>query len=223
MGSRPTDRMGYDYDVQGFRFLTFAPRVHEHAGVLRAQTSVLIRILSLGMVRREVVVDRRARYVTIDERFLVLVRRRRVIPFRHVHRIEYEYQRTPTSLGRGYDGTVGSHDEVESFRVGLVLRPRADVPATHADLYEERVHLFSFHGDGRGRTAIADLEGQQETLSRRYVERLRELIGVGFGHELPQLCDEIGQAWSCEACKRPGPPRPGKCYYCGGELAPAPR
>lgn len=206
--------------MKGLRLLTFAPRVHEHDGVLRACTSVLMRVLSLGMVRREVVVDRRARYVTIDERYLWVVRRKRVIPFRHIHRIEYDYERMPTSFGRGYDGTVGATDEVDSFRVGLVLRPRSDVPASHADLYEERVHLFSFHGDGRGRTTVLDLEGQQEALSRDYVERLSALIGVGFGHELAPLRDESGATWSCEACKRPGPPRPGRCYYCGGELAP---
>jgi hypothetical protein len=124
-------------------------------------------------------------------------------------------------LGRGYDGSIGSRNEVESFRVGLVVRPRTDVPASHADLYEERVHLFSFHGDGHGRaTVVADLEGQQEGLSRHYVERLRALTGVGFGHELPQLQDEAGHAWSCKGCKRAGPPRPGNCYYCGGPLAP---
>jgi hypothetical protein len=204
--------------VQGFRLLTLAPRVDEREGILRARTSALLQLLCLGMVRREVLVDRHARYVIIDERYLWVVRRKRVIPFRHIHRIEYDYEHVPTSLGRGYDGSVGSRDEVESFRVGLVLRPRTDVPASHADLYEERVHLCSFHGDGRGHTAIADLEGQQEALSRRYVERLRALIGVGFGHELPQLRDETGGAWSCDACKRPGPPRPGSCYYCGGAL-----
>ncbi|HLT40378.1 MAG TPA: hypothetical protein VK034_29065, partial [Enhygromyxa sp.] len=174
--------------------------------------------LTLGMVRREVVVDRRARYVTLDDRYLWFVHRKRVIPFRWIHRIEYDYERTATSLRRGYDGLVRSGDEVESFRVGLVLRPRSDVPDSHADLYEERVHLFSFQGDGHGQAIVLDFEGQQETLSRRYVERLRALIGVGFGHELPQLRDEIGRAWSCERCQRPGPPRPGRCYYCGGAL-----
>lgn len=215
--------MGYHERVQGLRLLTFAPRVHEHDGVLRASTSTLMRVLSLGLVRREVVVDRRARYVTIDERYLWVVRRKRVIPFRHIHRIEYDYERLPTSIGRGYDGAIGPADEVESFRVGLVLRPRSDVPASHADLYEERVHLFSFQGDGRGQTSVVDLQGQQETLSRLYVERLCALIGVGFGLELPHLRDESGTTWSCEACKRPAPPRPGRCYYCGGELAPKAR
>jgi hypothetical protein len=206
--------------MRGLRLLTLAPRVHEHGGVLRARTSVLIRLLSLGMVRREVIVDGHARYVMIDEGYLWLFRRKRVIPFRLIHRIEYDYERTPTSIGRGYDGSVGTRNEVESFRVGLVLRPRMDVPATHADLYEERVHLFSFHGDGQGQVTAPDLQGQQEGLSRHYVDRLRALTGVGFGHELPPLYDEAGRAWSCKRCKRAGPPRPGKCYYCGDALAP---
>jgi hypothetical protein len=203
--------------MRGLRLLTLAPQVDERDGVLRARTPILIRLLSLGMVHREVVVDRRSRYVTIDERYFWLVKHKRVIPFRQIHRLEYDYERTTTSLRRGYS-TVETGDEVESFRVGLVLRPRADVPDSHAHLYEERVHLFGFHGDGRGQAISLDFEGQQEALSLRYVERLRALIGVGFGNELPQLRDEIGRAWSCEQCKRPGPPRPGRCYYCGAAL-----
>jgi hypothetical protein len=206
--------------MMGLRILTLAPQVSEHHGVLRARTSIFLRVVTLGLVRREVVVDRRSRYVTIDERYLWLVRRKRVIPFRWIHRIEYDFVRAATSLRRRYDGSVGSGDEVESFRVGLVLRPREDVPETHGHLYEERVHLFSFHGDGRGQAISIDFEGQQEGLSRAYVDRLRALTGVNFGHELPQLQDEIGRAWTCELCQRPGPPRPGKCYYCGGALAP---
>jgi hypothetical protein len=205
--------------MRGIRLLTLAPRIDEQAGVLRAQTSLLIQLLTLGLVRREVVVDRRARYVTIHVRQLWVLRSTRVIPFAHVHRIEYDYEQTTTSLRRSWDGTVRSGNEVESFRVGLVLRPRTDVPDSHADLFEERVHLFSFHGDGHGQAIAIDFEGQQEALSRRYVERLRALIGVGFGNELPQLRDESGRAWSCKQCQRAAPPRPGRCYYCGGALA----
>jgi hypothetical protein len=202
----------------GLRILTLAPRVDEHDGVLRARSSLVLKVLTLGAFTREVVVDRRARYVTIDERRMWLVRRKRVIPFRHIVRIEYDYSATATSMQHSYRGDLGSGDEVESFRVGLVLRPRDDVPDTHAHLYEERVHLFGFHGDGFGQAAIVDVEGQQEGLSRHYVERLRALTGVGFGHELPELHDNIGRAWSCERCGRAGPPRPGKCYYCGAAL-----
>jgi hypothetical protein len=206
--------------MKGWRLLTLAPQVREHDGVLRAQTSILLRALTFGLFRRTVAVDRRARYVVVENRYLWLLHRKRVIPFRHIHRIEYDYQATATSLRRGFDGAVRSGDEVESFRVGLVLRPREDVPDSHAHLYEERVHLFAFHGEGLGQTLrpTIDFEGQQEALSRRFVERLRALTGVGFGHELPPLRDDGGQTWSCERCDRPGPPREGRCYYCGGAL-----
>jgi hypothetical protein len=91
------------------RLLTLAPQVDERDGVLRARTPILIRLLSLGMVHREVVVDRRARYVTIDARWCWLIKRKRVIPFRQIHRIEYDYERTATSLRRGY-ATVQTGD-----------------------------------------------------------------------------------------------------------------
>ncbi len=52
------------------KLLPHARRATEHDADLRAQTSILPRLLTLGLVRREVVVDRRARYVTIDARCL---------------------------------------------------------------------------------------------------------------------------------------------------------
>lgn len=219
--------------MAGLRILTLAPRVHEHRGLLRARSSLLLQILSLGCFRREVLVDRRARYVTITRRILWLFRSSRVIPFRHVHRIDYDFARTVTSIKRtGVDRSAVSGDEIESFHVALVLRQREDVPESHRHLYEERVPLFSFYGEGRGdyqalwalishglRANPLDLEGSQESLSRAYVERLRDYIGVDFGLELPELTDASGQRWACQRCRRPGPPRAGNCYYCGGPLA----
>ena len=178
-----------------------------------------MRLLTLGSFRRQVVVDRRSRFVSIERRLLWLFKSTRLIPFRHIHRIDYDYERTTTSI-RGSRHGAGSGDEVESFRVALVLRAREDLPESHRHLEEEHVHLFSFHGEGQGQlTTFVDFQGQQAELSRRYVERLRELIGVGFGHELPQLHDDRGRAWTCQGCGRPGPPRAGRCYYCGGALA----
>src|SRR5690606_22281889 len=149
-------------------------------------------------------VDRRSRLLTIDERYLWVIRRQRVIPFRWIHRIEYDFVQAPTSLRRGWDGRVRSGDEPESFRVGPVLRPRGDGPGSHRRVCVQRVPLFGCHGDGRGQAAGLDLEGQQEGLSRDYVDRLRALAGATFGNELPRLRDELGRAWSCEACRRPG-------------------
>ncbi|WP_146155210.1 hypothetical protein [Enhygromyxa salina] len=206
--------------MRGLRLLTLAPRVDEqHPGVLRARTPLLMRLLTLGAVYREVIVDRRSRYVIIERRLLWGLRRQRVIPFRIVRRIVYDYDRTVTSLRAHLHG-VDSGDEIERFDVALVVATREDVPDSHAHLYEEQVPLFSFHGEGQGGGLILrpDLEGQQEQLSRRYVERLRELLGVGFGNELEQLSDDAGRAWSCSGCGRPGPPRAGRCYYCGGQL-----
>jgi hypothetical protein len=206
--------------MHGFRFLTLAPEVDERDGVLRARTSLLLLFLTLATYSRQVVVDRKSRYVLLDTRVLWFFHRKRVIPFKQIVRLTYDYESTVTSMqATTIDGVAATGDEVDSFRVGLVLRTRDDVPKTHAHLYEEQLELFEFVGDGRGSALGLNAEGQQETLSRRYVERLEALIGVGLGNELPPVLDESGQVWSCQACARPGLPRPGKCYYCGGTLA----
>jgi hypothetical protein len=202
--------------MPGLRVLTLAPTVWEHAGQLHARTSLILRLLTLGSFSRHVTVDRKARWVTITRRRLWMTKLR-LIPFRHVHRIDYEFHRTVTSISvRG--GDVHTGDELESFLVSLVLHTRENVPASHAHLEEEHVPLFMFSGEGRGTAYMIDFEGEQEDLSRRYVERLREYLGVGVGLGTPQLADKHGQTWKCSACRRVGPPRPGRCYYCGGEL-----
>lgn len=200
------------------RALTLAPTLHERAGRLDARGSLLIRVLTLGAFARRVLVDRQTGYVVIEQRRF-WVTRRRVIPFRHVHRIDYEFRRTVTSLQSRWRGDVVSGDDIEHFRVALIVRAREDVPESHAHLHEERVPLFDFHGEGLGLAwLLVDFEGQQEALSRHYVARLSELIGVRVGLGTPQLADKVGRRWACSVCKRPGPPRPGRCYYCGGEL-----
>lgn len=211
--------MAYAQAVPGLRILTLAPRVDERDGVLRARTSWLVMLVTLGAIRREVVVDRRSGYVIIERRLLWLLRRQRVIPFRMIRRITYDYDRTVTSLRRTFDGGGASGDEVERFDVGLVVCTRRDVPESHVHLYEEHVRLFSFHGEGQSPDSVGvDFLGQQEQLSRRFVDRLRELTGAGFGLELEQVRDRSGRAWSCSSCGRRGPPRAGRCYYCGGQL-----
>lgn len=201
--------------MPGLRVLTLAPSVWEQPGQLHARTSAALRVLTLGSYSRHVVVDRQARWLTITHRRLWLTQRRS-IPFRHVHRIEYDFHRVVTSLAAHY-GRVRSGDELESFKVSVVLRTRENVPASHAHLDEEHVPLFVFLGEGRG-VRLIDFEGSQERLSHQYVERLREYLGVGIGLGTPQLSDQRGRTWTCSSCKRAGPPRPGRCYYCGGEL-----
>ena len=206
--------------VAGLRLLTWAPHVSERGGVLVAQTSLFQMIVTLGAYRRSVTVDRRSRYVIIEQRSFWLWRIKRVIPFRAIRRIDYDYSAIATSLEGTHGGSASIADEVERFDVALIISTRDDVPETHAHLYEETVPLLSFYGDGQGNQPwrTLDLHGQQEELSRAYVERLRALTGASFGHELPPLHDASGQAWTCTGCGRTGPPRPGRCYYCGAEL-----
>jgi hypothetical protein len=211
--------LGYTGGVPGLRLLTLAPRIDERAGVLRARTSLLLTLVTMGAIFRQVIVDKRSSYVVIERRLFWLFSSKRVIPFRMIRRIAYDYQSTATSLRQSLDGpAVG--DEVEQFEVALVVCTRTDVPESHMHLHEEHVPLVRFQGEGQspGLRLAIDLQGQQEMLSRDFVERLRALTGIGFGFELAQLSDGAGRAWQCSACSRPGPPRPGRCYYCGAAL-----
>lgn len=202
----------------GLRLLTLAPRIDERRGILRARTPWLIALLTLGAFHREVTIDRQSRYVILERRLLWGIRRKRLIPFRMIRRVAYDYERTVTSLRGSVHGAT-SGDELERFDVALVVCTREDVPDSHKHLYEEHVPLCSFRGEGQGGYALQlDFRGQQESLSRRFVERLCALTGASFGNELGQLQDQSGRSWACSGCNRPGPPRPGSCYYCGAAL-----
>lgn len=205
--------------MPGLRLLTFAPRIDERRGVLRVRTSLLLLLVTAGAVFRQVIVDRETGYVVIENRWFWLFSRKRVIPFRMIRRITYDYEATTTSLAHGLDGPTAG-DQIERFDVALVVCTRTDVPESHIHLYEEQVLLVRFHGEGQspGLLLNLDLQGQQEALSRAFVERLRALTGAGFGFELAPLPDSAGRSWRCSSCERPGPPRPGRCYYCGGAL-----
>lgn len=115
-GRQPDRRLAMILTMPGLRILTFAPIVSERDGVLHARTSLLLRVLTLGAVAREVVVDRRSRYVTIDERLRWFHRRRRIIPFRMIRRIAYDYDSTVTSLHGSVHGAV-TGDEIPQRRL----------------------------------------------------------------------------------------------------------
>ena len=191
--------------------LSLSPQVWCEGDHLYARTSLLLQTLGIFSYARTVHVDRAAKYVYIDTRYLWGLRSSTVIPFRKVERLEYRFGSVPTSA------TIGGHipDQVERFRVELVLDDGEHVP------------LFSFRGEGSAMTgavgvlwgdSIADFSGDQETTSRAYVDLLQQYLGVSLGG-VPRLADAAGRTWACRSCERPAPPRPGKCLYCGGELA----
>ena len=149
------------------RFLSICPRVCKHGRRLVASTAWRLRLLTLGMLYRRVVVDPKNEVVLVQRRYLWLLARRRRIPFRFVKAVTYGYQ----DLAVGEPWT-SAHDSYDLFRVGLRLHN------------QEEVHLFFFYSDGTftndgplpdwlyWEDYVFDLCGTQEKESRVFVELL---------------------------------------------------
>src|SRR5262245_22082129 len=114
-----------------FGLLSVCPRVRKAKGKLIASTAWRLRILTLGLTLRTVVIDRIEEVVRIRRRYFWLLTRKRKIPFEAVRVVSYDYQ----------DLSIGSlwswaHDSLDLFSVGLRLHGGRDV------------HLFNFFGEG---------------------------------------------------------------------------
>lgn len=187
--------------------LSLQPAVAREGEVLHARTPALLRVLALGSYERHVEVDATTRYVHIDVRWLYRFHDRRTVPFAHVDHVAYEFSALPTGWDR-----FGRTNQLERFAVALVLASG------------EKVHLVTFRGDGSVDDhpfRFAQIAGTQESTSRWYVDQLCELLGVGIGPKVAPVRDASGKTWACTRCRRPSPPRPGKCLYCGAPTASA--
>ncbi|HEX6240745.1 MAG TPA: hypothetical protein VFZ61_07625, partial [Polyangiales bacterium] len=148
---------------------------------------------------------------THERRFWLFVRSR-VVPFKAIARVRYEFGELPVALDR----TGRAHDTLEAFRVSLELKES-----------EERVPLTTFYGSGAAGDLFTlayddswiDLEGTQADDSRSFVAQLCQLTGVSLARPLLHVCDAEGKRWRCADCMRPVPPRP-QCLYCGGAARP---
>lgn len=151
----------------------FAPKVWWEEDRLHARTSAVVQALALGTVRKEVVVDPKAREVVVRTRYAWFFPRETVIPFDAISHISYGHAGITTSWNQWGQ----AHDGVESFSIALVLHDR------------DEVHLFSFAGEGAKATGalgvmlgddIVDIRGDQEEKSLSYVDALMELTGKGL-------------------------------------------
>jgi hypothetical protein len=149
------------------------PLIRADEDHLTASTHWLVRILSLGLLFRRMVVDRRARTVTIDERTACFFRRRRVFSFAQVAAVTYGYEDVhPAAM------FSGTHDAMDRYIVGLRIAG------------SDEVRLFYFLGDGAFTNEgplpdwwywdeyTMDFTGSQERESRAFVQLLSKLIGV---------------------------------------------
>jgi hypothetical protein len=155
------------------RLLSFCPRITKRDLSIIATTAWSVRLLSLGTVYRQVIVDARTKTVAIYSRYLWFLVRRRAVRFSSVSAVTYGYEDVSPDAFFSY-----AHDSYDRFTVGLRL----------AD--DSQVHLFSFVGEGTYTNNgpfpdwfywddfAFDISGNQETESRAFVEVLAKLIGV---------------------------------------------
>ena len=198
--------------VLRLRAFSLQPSVWRRGKQLSATTSWLLRVLTLGAYARTIHVDGEARYIYLHERRFWLFVRSRVVPFKAIARVRYDFGELPILIDR----TGRAHDTVEAFRVSLELKES-----------EEQVPLTTFYGSGAAGDlftlacddTLLDLEGTQADDSRTFVAQLCELTGVTLAKPPVRLRDEEGKSWSCARCGRSVPPRP-RCLYCGGPASP---
>ncbi|MGE0378212.1 MAG: hypothetical protein AB7I48_04300 [Planctomycetaceae bacterium] len=155
------------------RLLAVCPRIRKDSGRIVATTAWRVRVLLLGMVYRQVVIDPTARAVTMFSRFLWFIRRTRSMNFSRVRAVTYGYEDLSSDQILAY-----AWDSFDWFTVGLRL----------AD--DSELHLFSFIGEGTfgndgpfpdwmyWEDFRFDISGSQERESRAFVDVLSLLLDV---------------------------------------------
>lgn len=155
------------------RLFSICPRVGKHDGSLVASTAWRLRLLTLGLISRSVLVDPKNKEVVVQRRYFWVFSRSRRIHFKSVEAITYGYQDWAPGGSLPW-----SHDSIDLFSTGLRL---------HGG---EELHLFYFYGDGTfsndgplpdwlyWEDYLVDMSGTQERESRVFVELLSKLIRV---------------------------------------------
>ena len=111
--------------------LSYCPLLRKRDGCLVASSSWLFRLLTLGLLLRQVVVDPKKKIICIRRRVFWLFASTRKIPFRFVQSVTYGYEGQREASWASEDYSVSG-----TFAVGLKL------------VDGERVHLLLFPGEG---------------------------------------------------------------------------
>jgi hypothetical protein len=157
------------------RLFSICPRVIKRDRRLVASTGWQLRVLTLGWLYRQVLVDPEEQEVRIFRRYFWAFPRRRRIRFGAVEAVTYGYE----DCASGASWTW-AHDSIDLFSVGLRL-------------YDgEELQLFYFYGDGTFSNDgpfpdwlywdefLIDRSGTQERESRAFVELLSKMMGVSI-------------------------------------------
>ena len=155
------------------KFLSLGPRISKCERRLILTTGRGLRVISLGMWHRRVVVDVEQKVITVHSRYLWFLNRTKRISFPSIVAVTYGY--SDWSPG-GY--LSWTYDSLDVFTVGLRLHG------------EEEIGLFDFVGDGTfvndgpwpdwmcWPEYVFDLSGTQERDSKALVDLLCKILGV---------------------------------------------
>lgn len=160
------------------RLLSIAPRIRKDRGLLIIVTGWRERLLTLGTVLRQVIVDPKDELVIVRDRYLWLFRPVRMIRFSDVRAVTYGYDDwSGTMLGE-------ARHPLDCYQVGLCLGD------------EREMTLFYFFGESPFADAALQPEWSlwpeysleldtQQSRSRLLVELLGKMIG---DHVQPPQC-----------------------------------
>ena len=155
------------------RLLSLCPRISKTDGNLVAVTAWRMRLLTLGVLYRKVVVDPKRKELTIHRRYAWVFARRYRLRFEAIEAVTYGYQ--DILPGAELDWARNSFD---SFSVGLRLYD------------SDEWHLFSFLGGGEFTNNgplpdwmywddyVFDSSGTQESDSLNFVNLLSKMLEV---------------------------------------------
>lgn len=184
--------------------LTIAPQVWWEHGALHVKTSRVLQVLGLGSFARHVVVDPQMKRLEINTRKLWFLGGTRIVAFDEIAYLLYEFK----SLGTDWTAGLDRADQLESFRIGIGLHTREELP------------LASFRGEGSVTTGgvgvalgddVLDLQGNQEGRSLDLLEVLQKCTGAPLGRPLL----ERGAIRVCGTCGRAAADDALRCS-CGG-------
>ena len=206
-------------DTVELGFLDLLPRIDVTDATLTVRTNRILRILTLGSYRREVLVDSRSRAVTISRRAWWYYEEALHIAFDQVTSVVRQRRSIPTDLNI-VSIWFGAYDELESYEI--VLRTTL---AGHPE-----IPLASFRGEGSSETgiwgvliggdSIVDFRGRQAHQSLLLVERVAKRLGVPGEGFLPiggkPEPDPQGNLQHCLDCNRSLGGKAKRCFYCGG-------
>ncbi len=150
---------------------SLSPKCWVENGILYARTNLFVQSLLLFGAYRKVIVHRRRRAVVIKGRILWIIPYKKIVKFDDIDRISYTFFSIPTS----WSIFIGKMDEIETYRVSLVIFPNIEIK------------LFKFAGEGSiltgwkgvmvGDDSIFDEKGTQEIDSRNYMKLLQQFTG----------------------------------------------